>query len=89
LPKESPRLPSLTRRTKTMNPNNIKVGDTIEVQQAWEDETGNYHDEFPEVKAINDSTGELTLDYGRKDLNDFLAGAEFFAKDYKPEPTNP
>jgi hypothetical protein len=67
-----------------LNPNNIKVGDTIEVQQAWEDEAGNYHDEFPTVLEIKEN-GELKLDFGRAELNDFLDSAEFFAKDYKPE----
>ncbi len=68
-----------------MNPNNIKVGDIIEVQQAWEDEAGNLHDEFPTVLAINNDNGEMTLDFGRQEINDFLARAEFFAKDYQSE----
>jgi len=68
-----------------LNPNGIKVGDIIEVEQAWEDETGAYHDEFPEVLAIDEKTGELKLEWHRKELNDFLESAEFFAKDYKPE----
>ena len=67
-----------------MNPNNIKVGDTIEVQQAWEDTMGSYHDEFPTVLAIAED-GRLTLDFGRKDLNHFLQTAGFYAADYKPE----
>ncbi len=37
------------------------------------------------VLAINNENGEMTLDFGRQDINDFLAGAEFFAKDYQPE----
>ena len=67
-----------------VNPNNIKVGDVIEVQQAWEDESGAYHDEFPTVLEIKEN-GELKLDFGNKEIDDFLEGAEFFAKDYKPE----
>lgn len=67
------------------NPNNIKIGDVIEVQQAWEDESGAYHDEFPTVVGIETETGRLELDFGEKKLNDFLSGADFFAKDYKPE----
>jgi len=66
------------------NPNNIKVGDIIEVEQAWEDEAGNLHDEFPEVLSIADD-GRMELDFGRKDINDFLQGADFFVKDYKKE----
>lgn len=68
-----------------MNPNNIKAGDVIEVQQAWEDEQGNLHDEFPTVLSIDEKTGELKLDFGRKETNDFLDTAEFYAKDYSPE----
>lgn len=68
-----------------MNPNNIKIGDVIEVQQAWEDEKGNLHDEFPTVTSVDSETGELKLDFGRKETNDFLDTAEFYAKDYKPE----
>lgn len=71
---------------KNLNPNNIKVGDMIEVEQAWEDETGNYHDEFAQVLSINEETGEMKLDFGRNEVNEFLEGAEHFAKDYKPEP---
>lgn len=66
------------------NPNNIKVGDIIEVQSAYEDETGAYHDEFPTVLEIKED-GRLSLDFGRKELNDFLESAEFYANDYKPE----
>lgn len=68
-----------------MNPNNIKIGDTIEVQQAWENERGDYIDEFPVVVGLNEETGELKLDWGRKELNEFLESEEYYAKDYKPE----
>lgn len=64
------------------NKNNLKVGDTIEVEQAWEDDAGNYHDEFPTILEIKES-GELTLDWGREELNEFLKGAEYNANDYK------
>jgi hypothetical protein len=70
---------------KNINPNNIKVGDMIEVEQAWEDETGNFHDEFAKVLSINEETGDMELDFDRDDINEFLQGAEHFAKDYKPE----
>ena len=70
-----------------MNPNNLKVGDRIEVEQAWEDESGAYHDEFPTVLEIKDN-GELKLDFGSKEINDFLKDAEFFAKDYQVLPSN-
>lgn len=68
------------------NPNNIKIGDIIEVEQAWEDESGAYHDEFPTVVGIETNTGRLELQFDSKEIDKFLAGAEFYAKDYKPEP---
>jgi hypothetical protein len=61
------------------------VGDTICVEQAWEDEAGHYHDEFAEVTAIND--GLMTLKFGRQDITDFLEGAEYKVEDYEPEET--
>lgn len=70
---------------ENINPNNIKIGDIIDVEQAWEDESGAYHDELPTVIGIETNTGRLELDFGSKELNDFLSGAEFFAKDYKQE----
>lgn len=72
-------------KNNNMNPNNIKIGDVIEVEQAWEDEQGTYHDEFPTVTSINGETGELKLDFGRKETNEFLDSAEYFAKDYTPK----
>ncbi len=62
--------------------NKIKVGDTIEIEQAWEDEAGNYHDEFAEVLAI-DADGDMKLKFDRKDITKFLSGAEFNVKDYQ------
>lgn len=39
--------------------NNIKVGDRVLVEQAWEDESGAYHDDYAEVVAIEN--GEVFL----------------------------
>jgi len=69
---------------ENVNPNNIKIGDTILVEQAWESESGDYFDEFAIVEDI-DSAGKMKLRFARKDVNKFLEEAEFFAKDYKPE----
>lgn len=44
------------------NKNDLKVGDEILVEQAWEDETGNYHDEYAKIIEIN-KKGEMTLDF--------------------------
>lgn len=71
-----------------MNPNNIKIGDTIEVQQAWEDEAGSYHDEHAKVLSINEETGELALDFegAPSQVRQFLEEQTdgYMAKDYKP-----
>lgn len=72
---------------REINPNNLKIGDMIEVQQAWEDERGNYHDEFAVVKSI-DEKGEMTLEFENvsPDVKAFLSHIdEYFAKDFKPE----
>lgn len=65
------------------NPNNIQVGDTVYIEQAWEDTTGQYHDEYAEVKSI-DEDGDMALEFDNLDVTMFLSGAEFNVKDYKP-----
>lgn len=42
------------------NKNNLVAGDIILVEQAWEDEAGNYHDEYAQIASIKE-TGELEL----------------------------
>lgn len=59
----------------------IKIGDKIFVEQAWEDETGNYHDETAEVLEIND--GKMRLKFPREDVTRFLDGMGFNIADYK------
>lgn len=68
------------------NPNNLKVGDVICVETAWEDEAGQYHDEYAEIKGIAEN-GDMDLHFyeASEDVNDFLKDAEHFAKDYKAE----
>ena len=66
------------------NPNNIKVGDTIYVEEAWEDEGGYYHDEYAKVTGIDDN-GYLSLKFNRPDITRFLSSADFEAKNYIPE----
>lgn len=36
-----------------MNEKKPKVGDTVFIEQAWEDETGAYHDENAKILAIS------------------------------------
>jgi hypothetical protein len=64
-----------------MSKNKIKIGDTIFVEQAWEDEAGYYHDEIAEVLEIND--GKMRLKFPREDVTKWLDGAEFLVEDYK------
>jgi len=35
------------------NKNNLKVGDIISIEEAWEDEAGHYHDANAEIIAIH------------------------------------
>lgn len=48
----------------------IKVGDRVFIEQAWEDEAGNYHDAFAEVIGKEDD-GELRLKFDDKRVDDF------------------
>lgn len=59
----------------------MKIGDKVFVEQAWEDEAGDYHDEIAEVVAIND--GLVTFKFDRQDVMDWLSGCEYKAEDYE------
>lgn len=67
------------------NKNNFKVGDSLMIEQAWEDEKGQYHDEPAEINAINQKTGEMDLHFyeASDDVNIFLRKMSFFANDYR------
>lgn len=60
----------------------IKVGDTIYIEQAWEDENGHFHDEYAEVLEI-DEDGNMSLKFSKEEVNKFLANAEFNVEDYE------
>ena len=60
----------------------IKVGDTICIEQAWEDDNGCLHDEYAEVLEI-DEDGNMSLKFSNKEINKFLTNAEFNVKDYE------
>ena len=60
-----------------------RVGDKVFVEQAWEDETGFYHDEIAQVIAINES-GLMELKFERDDVTEWLRGCEYRLDDYKP-----
>ena len=65
-----------------MGNNKIEVGDIIEVEDAWEDEAGYLHDENAEVLSIN-KKGDMKLKFDRKDITEWLNGAEFNVKDFQ------
>ncbi len=62
--------------------NKIKVGSTIFVEQAWEDNRGNYHDEYAEVLSI-DAKGFMKLKFPTEEITKLLDGAEYNIKDYQ------
>lgn len=62
-----------------------KVGDTIYVEQAYEDESGAYHDEYAEVLEIDDQ-GFMKLSFDDPKVTEFLTGADYYVNDYEPEP---
>ena len=39
---------------KETNPNNLKIGDDVFIEQAWGDEAGNYHDELANIEDIKE-----------------------------------
>lgn len=59
--------------------NEIEIGDRVLVQQAWEDEAGQYHDEFATVKGIKG--GFLDLEFNDLAITEFLKDAEFTSDD--------
>lgn len=64
--------------TKDINGNEIKKGDTVLIEQAWEDEAGHYHDEYAEVIGIGES-GELSVEFLNvsDEVQKFLEGMEW------------
>jgi hypothetical protein len=66
-----------------VNPNGVKVGMNVFVEEAWEDERGHCHDEIATVMSIA-KDGRIKLKFRRARINDFLQGCEWFAKDFEP-----
>lgn len=62
----------------------ITIGDNILIEQAWEDEAGNYHDEYADVESIDDK-GNMTLKFINvsPEVEEFLDGCVFNVKDYQ------
>jgi hypothetical protein len=61
----------------------MKVGDKVFVEQAWEDETGFYHDEIATVVDIS-IDGLMELKFERDDITAWLRGSEYRVEDYEP-----
>ena len=69
------------------NPNNLKIGDNIFVEETWEDDHGNYHDEDAKIAHIG-KDGELKLKWINATLEvaEFLSTCDgYLAKDFKAE----
>lgn len=62
-----------------------KIGDTILIEQAWEDEKGNYHDEYAEVLEIA-RMGHMKLKFLNvpDEVDKHLQSFGYFAEDYEP-----
>jgi len=68
----------------------IKVGDTIFVEEAWEDEAGYYHDEPATVLSI--ANGEVTLDFyaASEEVREFLSKTDgYMVSDYEEKGEKP
>lgn len=64
----------------------VKIGDVIFVEEAWEDEQGNYHDEYARVKNM-DEKGEMMLDFfeATADVQGFLEDSDgYMAENFEP-----
>lgn len=57
----------------------------ILIEQAWEDESGQYHDEYAKVLSIS-ADGTMTLEFpcATPEVQEFLEGAIYNAYDYLP-----
>jgi hypothetical protein len=66
------------------NVNNLKVGDQILVEQAWETESGEYIDELATITKIEDD-GLLELEWpnASEEIKSILQVSEFYANNYK------
>jgi len=70
----------MSKETRKLQP-----GDVIWMEEAWEDETGAYHDEEAKVEAVED--GRLVLSWPNvcPAVAEFLRGCEFLEEDYRDE----
>lgn len=74
----------------------LYVGDTVYLEQCWEDQAGNYHDEYVEVAGINPD-GTLKFRIGHfltrkkrdQELQAYLNKCEWYPKDVQKEPNPP
>ena len=66
-----------------MKKEEIKVGDVVLVEQCWEDEGGNYHDEYAHVVSIEPF--KLKFENISKEVEQFLDTCEFSPDDVETE----
>ncbi len=68
----------------------VEVGETVLVEQCWEDETGTYHDEYAEVLSVDPL--QLNFLNVRHEVAMFLLISEFTEEDIsyvEPVRSNP
>jgi hypothetical protein len=53
----------------------IQPGDRVYIEQAWEDEAGQYHD--AEATVLKKESIFLTLKFDEPEIDEFLEGAEY------------
>ena len=53
----------------------IKVGDRVLVEQAWEDEAGHYHDDYATVVNLDDQQN-VVLKFEDEKIQEFLEGSD-------------
>ena len=62
----------------------VKSGDWILIEQAWEDESGAYHEVDARVKSIY-KDGVMDLMFSTSDeVMEYLKGFQYKAEDYEP-----
>ena len=66
-----------------MKKEEIKIGDVVLVEQCWEDERGQYHDEYANVKSIEPF--KLKFENVSEEVEQFLETCEFSADDVTTE----
>lgn len=59
----------------------FKIGDKVLVEQAIEDDKGNYHDEYATIIWIDEDSGACKLKFDKPFVDEFLDGIEYKKED--------